>query len=132
MNISKVEIIDIPEYRDYRGGLSVIENDILPFKMKRVFYLFDVPKDCFRGKHAHIKHYTFLIAINGSFEVTVIDVKGDRKVYYLDKPNKGLLVPNMIWHELNNFSEGAVCLVIASDVHEEEDYIRDFNDFIKK
>lgn len=131
MNINKVEIIDIPEYKDYRGGLSIIENEILPFKMKRVFYLYDVPKGSFRGKHAHIEHYTFLVAINGSFDVTLIDVEGNTEIVRLDKPSNGLLIPNMIWHELNNFTTGAVCLVIASDVHKEEDYIRDFEEFLK-
>lgn len=131
MKINKVEIIDIPEYKDYRGGLSIIENEILPFKMKRVFYLYDIPEGSFRGKHAHIEHYTFLVAINGSFDITLIDVDGNTEIINLNKPNKGLLIPNMVWHELNNFTNGAVCLVIASDVHKEEDYIRDFDKFLK-
>ena len=117
MSLNKVKIIDIPEHRDNRGGLSIIENEILPFKMKRVFYLYDVPEDSFRGKHAHIEHYTFLVAINGSFDVTLIDVNGTKEVVKLNRPNKGLLIPNMVWHELNNFTIGAVCLVIASDEH---------------
>lgn len=131
MKINKVEIIDIPEYKDYRGDLSIIENEILPFKMKRVFYLYDIPEGSFRGKHAHIEHYTFLVAINGSFDITLIDVDGNTEIINLNKPNKGLLIPNMVWHELNNFTNGAVCLVIASDVHKEEDYIRDFDKFLK-
>lgn len=126
-----MEIIDIPEHRDYRGGLSIIENEILPFEMKRVFYLYDVPEGSFRGRHAHIEHYTFLVAINGSFDVILIDVEGNQEIIKLDEPNKGLLIPNMVWHELKNFTFGAVCLVIASEAHKEEDYIRDFDEFLK-
>ncbi len=132
MEINRVEIISIPEHKDFRGGLSIIENGILPFEMKRVFYLYDVPRDSFRGKHAHIEHYTFLVAINGSFDVTLIDIEGNTEIINLNKPSEGLLIPNMVWHELNNFTNGAVCLVIASDIHKEEDYVRDFEEFIKK
>lgn len=131
MDISEVKIINIPEYEDSRGGLSFIENDILPFKMKRVFYLYNVPKDSFRGRHAHIEHLTFLVALNGSFDVTLTDAEGKKVKIKLDVPNKGLFIPNMIWHELNNFSKGAVCLVIASDVHKEEDYIREIKNFLQ-
>lgn len=130
MYIDSVKIIDIPEYRDHRGGLSIIENKLIPFKIKRVFYLYDVPEGSFRGKHAHIEHYTCLVAIRGSFDVTLIDTKGKQDMIQLNKPNKALLLPNMVWHELNNFSQGAVCLVLASDIHKEEDYIRDFDEFL--
>lgn len=126
-----MKIIDIPEYKDSRGSLSFIENDVLPFKIKRVFYLYNVPNGAFRGRHAHIEHLTFLVALNGSFEASLIDTQGKRVKIKLDEPNKGLFVPNMIWHELNNFSNGAVCLVIASDIHKEEDYIRDFDVFLR-
>jgi len=129
LELKDLRIIDIPEFKDSRGALSVIENDVLPFKMKRVFYLYDVPKGSFRGRHAHIEHLTFMVAINGSFEVDLTDKKGKQIKIKLDKPNKGLFVPNMIWHELNNFSDGAVCLVIASDIHDENDYIVDFDSF---
>lgn len=130
MSLNNIKIIDIPEFTDHRGGLSFVENRILPFKMKRIFYIYNVPKGCFRGRHAHIEHFTFLVAINGSFKVSLINTKGEEKIIILDKPNMGLLIPNMIWHELTSFSKGAVCLVIASDVHKEEDYIRNFNDFL--
>ena len=131
LGIKSVKLIDIPEYKDSRGALSFIEKDVLPFKMKRIFYLYDVPKDSFRGRHAHIEHLTFLVALNGSFEVTLIDAELNKLKIKLDRPNKGLYIPNMVWHELNNFSNGAVCLVSASDVHKEDDYIREFNEFIK-
>ena len=130
MSIDEVQIVNIPEFRDSRGGLSFIEKDVLPFDIKRVFYLYDVPTDEFRGRHAHIEHYTFLVALNGSFKVTLTDVNKNKEVVKLDSPNRGLLIPNMVWHELNNFSKGSVCLVLASDVHKEEDYIRDFDSFL--
>jgi len=130
--LSKVKIIDIPDFNDFRGGMSVIEKDVIPFEIKRVFYIYNVTKDCSRGGHAHIEHLTFLVALNGSFDVTLIDNEEKKIEIKLDKPNKGLLVPNMVWHELNNFSNESVCLVLASDIHKEEDYIRDFSKFIKK
>ncbi|MGB0896763.1 MAG: sugar 3,4-ketoisomerase [Flavobacteriaceae bacterium] len=121
-------ILEIPKIADPRGNLSVIEKDVIPFKMKRIYYLYDVPSDSFRGGHAHKKLYQFLIAISGSFDVTLNDGQ-DTRVITLNKPNKGLLLVPGTWRELNNFSSGAVCLVIASDVFIEEDYIRDFNLF---
>lgn len=130
MKLSDLEIIDIPEFRDSRGGLSFIEKNILSFKIKRIFYLYDVPNNAIRGGHAHVEHLTVLIALNGSFDVTLIDQNEEKRVITLSKPNKGVLIPNMIWHEVSNFSNGAICLVIASDIHKEEDYIRDFQDFI--
>ena len=98
--------------------------------MNRIFYLYNVPKDSYRGRHAHIEHLTILVALNGSFDVTLIDQNEEKRIITLSKPNKGVLIPNMIWHEVSNFSNRAVCLVIASDIHKEEDYIRDFQDFI--
>lgn len=120
--------LDIPKIADPRGNLSVIENDIIPFKMKRIYYLYDVPSDSFRGGHAHKKLYQFLIAISGSFDVQLDDSKLKNTIT-LNKPNKGLLIVPGTWRELNNFSSGAVCLVIASEVFIEEDYIRDYDLF---
>ena len=131
MKVNKAKIIDIPQYRDERGGLSIIEKEVIPFKIKRTFYLYDVPKGAYRGKHAHIVHYTCLIAIAGSFDVTLIDTKSNQETVKLNQPNKALIIPNMVWHELNNFSNGAGCLVFASDIHKEADYIRDFDEFLR-
>lgn len=122
------KILEIPKIIDPRGNLSVIEKDVIPFTMKRIYYLYDVPSDSFRGGHAHKKLTQFLIAINGSFDVTLNDGT-DECVITLNKPNKGLLIVPGTWRELNNFSSGAVCLVIASEVFSEDDYIRDFQSF---
>lgn len=127
MNISK---INIPKIEDVRGILSVIENGILPFEIKRVYYLYDVPAGAERGGHSHIEQNEFLIALSGSFDVILNDGETEA-IVTLNKPFEGLLIKNGIWRELKNFSSGAVCLVIASDVFKEEDYIRDFNQFLK-
>lgn len=127
MNISK---INVPKIEDVRGNLSVIENGILPFEIKRVYYLYDVPAGAERGGHSHIEQNEFLIALSGSFDVILNDGETEATVT-LNKPFEGLLIKNGIWRELKNFSSGAVCLVIASDVFKEEDYIRDFNQFLK-
>lgn len=127
MNIS---IISIPKIEDARGNLSVIENEVVPFEIKRVYYLYDVPAGAERGGHSHIEQQEFLIALSGSFDVILNDGKEEKKVT-LNKPFEGLLIKNGIWRELKNFSSGSVCLVIASDVYKEEDYIRDFEEFKK-
>jgi dTDP-4-dehydrorhamnose 3,5-epimerase-like enzyme len=126
--IKHISIIDIPKIEDTRGNLSVIEKSTIPFTIKRVYYLYDVPSDAYRGGHAHIQQQELLIALSGSFEVKLNDGKNTTSIM-LNKPNKGLLIPTGIWRELENFSSGSVCLVLASDVFSEEDYIRDFNTF---
>ncbi|WP_445714993.1 sugar 3,4-ketoisomerase [Flavobacterium sp.] len=125
----KINILTIPKIEDPRGNLSVIEKDVVPFEIKRVYYLYDVPAGAERGGHSHKKQQEFLIALSGSFDVILNDGKV-QKTITLNKPFEGLLIPNGIWRELKNFSSGAVCLVVASDVFDEADYIRDFDDFI--
>ena len=126
-----IKLIDIPKIIDYRGNLAVIENDIIPFKIKRVYYLYDIPGGSYRGGHAHKKLNQFIIALSGSFEVVLKDTKKTQKIL-LNNPSKGLLITPGIWRELENFSSGAVCLVIASEEYEEDDYISDFNDFVSE
>ena len=128
-NITDLKLINIPTIEDLRGNLAFVQNDILPFEFKRIYYLFDVPSTAFRGGHSHINQHEILIALSGSFEVTLND-GSEKKSYLLNKPNIGLHIPTGIWRELENFSSGAVCLVLDSDVFEESDYIRDFNEFL--
>ena len=130
--IKDVKIIDIPKIIDPkgRGKLSVVEKEIIPFDIKRVYYLYDVPSDAYRGGHAHKNLIQFMIPLSGSFEVMVDDGNNKTKIM-LNKPHKGLLIPKGIWREMDNFSSGAVCAVLASDYFEEEDYFRDYNEFRK-
>ncbi len=129
--IDDVEIISIPKIIDEegRGKLSVIEKSIIPFEIKRVYYLYDVPSDAFRGGHAHKNLIQFMIALSGSFEVKIDDGSNNKKVM-LNKPNQGLLIPTGIWREMDNFSAGSVCLVLASEFFDESDYFRDYNTFL--
>lgn len=123
-----VQFIEIPKIKDRRGNLSVVEGDTIPFESKRVYYLYDVPSGSKRGGHCHIKQQEFLIALSGSFDVVLKDGKS-KKVMTLNKPNVGLLIVDGIWRELENFSSGAVCVVIASAEFDETDYIRDYKEF---
>ena len=127
-NLDEIELLDIPTINDARGNLAVIEKDILPYPIKRVYYVFDVPSDSFRGGHAHKEQLEFLIALSGSFTVT-LDNGRSKKSFLLNKPNKGLLLPTGIWRELEDFSSGAICLVLSSGEFEEDDYIRDYKSF---
>jgi dTDP-4-dehydrorhamnose 3,5-epimerase-like enzyme len=128
--IESVSLIEIPKIsdKDGRGNLGVLEKETVPFDIKRVYYLFDVPSDAYRGGHAHINQLELLVALSGSFEVKLNNGKSETLVT-LNKPDKGLLIEKSVWRELENFSSGAVCLVLASDVFDETDYIRDFETF---
>ncbi len=128
--IKNIDIIEIPKITDPRGNLAIIEKEVLPFAIKRVYYLYDVPSTSFRGGHAHKEQKEFLIALSGSFEVSLTDGK-QKQTVTLNKPNVGLLIGVGIWRELENFSSGAVCLVIASDEYDENDYIRNYDEFIE-
>ena len=130
MKLDEVKIINIPKITDVRGNLSVIENDVVPFSIKRVYYLYDVPSGSYRGGHAHKELEQLLIAISGSFDVVLKDQDGNKRTITLNKPDKGLLIPNMVWRELEDFSSGAICLVIASQPYNEEDYISNLDDFL--
>jgi hypothetical protein len=124
-----IKIIEIPKILDHRGNIAIIEKETLPFDFKRVYYLYDVPSSASRGGHSHKNQEEFLVALSGSFDVILNDGKTTQKVT-LNKPDKGLLISTGIWRELDNFSSGAICLVLASDVFDENDYERNFDAFM--
>ena len=129
MIIDNCKIIDLPKISDYRGNLSFVEsNNHIPFDINRIYYLYDVPGGAERGGHAHKELHQLIIAISGSFEVTLNDGK-DSITYLLNRSNKGLYICPLIWRDLKNFTSGSVCLVLASDFYSEDDYFRDYNKF---
>jgi len=122
-------LIDLPKITDPRGNLSFIEaHHHIPFDIKRVYYLYDVPGGESRGGHAHKKLEQFIIAASGSFDVVVRDGHACKE-FFLNRSYYGLYVPKMVWREIENFSSGSVCLVLASDYYEESDYYRDLEEF---
>lgn len=123
------KIIDIPKINNTKGNIGVIENDTIPFEVKRVYYLFDIPSGAKRGGHAHKNLKQVLIAISGSFDVVLKDGKS-KETITLNRPDKGLLIENNIWRELENFSSGSVCLVLASEQFSEKDYIRSYKEYL--
>lgn len=117
-------------HSERKGNISVIENDkTIPFEVKRVYYLYDIPGGEERGAHAHKKLQQLIIAASGSFDVILNDGNVKRR-FTLNHPYQGLYVKPGIWRDLGEFSSGAVCLVLASEVYDEADYIRDYNDFL--
>ena len=123
------KIIDIPKINNTKGNIGVIQNDTIPFDVKRVYYLFDVPSGAKRGGHAHKKLKQVILAISGSFDVVLKDGKS-KEIITLNRPDKGLLIENNIWRELENFSSGSVCLVLASEEFSEDDYIRSYKEYL--
>ena len=122
-------IIQLPKVEDVRGNLTFIEeNRHIPFEIKRVYYLYDVPGGETRGGHAHKQLQQFIIAASGSFDV-VLDDGSSRERYHLNRSYYGLYIPPMTWREIDNFSSGSVCLVLASEYFSEPDYIRDYDVF---
>src|SRR5690554_8154353 len=127
IDLDKIELIEIRKISDPdgRGNLSVIEKDVLPFVIKRVYYLYDVPSSSSRGGHAHKKLQQFLIALSGSFDV-LLDNGTQRRDITLNRPDSGLLIPNGIWRELEQYSSGSVCLSFVCVGSDRSDYIRDY------
>jgi dTDP-4-dehydrorhamnose 3,5-epimerase-like enzyme len=124
-------VISLPRISSSSGSITAINNlKEVPFKIERVYYLYDVPNGQTRGGHAHKDLYQLVVAVSGSFEIIIDDHTSKRKIF-LNNPNIGLLVPPGIWRELVNFSSGSVCLVLASLRYSEDDYIRNYDDFIK-
>ncbi|WP_419781759.1 sugar 3,4-ketoisomerase [Maridesulfovibrio sp.] len=127
----KPQIIELPKILDNRGNLTFIENSRhIPFDIKRVYYLYDVPGGETRGGHAHKKLRQYIIAASGSFDVVLDDGKTKTK-FSLNRSYYGLYIPTMTWRELENFSSGSVCLVLASEYYDPSDYYYSYDEFIK-
>ncbi len=130
-SVFEASIITLPVIQFRAGNISPIENSIhLPFDVKRIFYLYDIPGGESRGAHAHKDCYQFLIPASGSFEVQMDDGVSKRQVF-LNRPYHGLLIPPSIWASELNFSSGSVCLVLASHIYDPSDYIRDYSSFLQ-
>jgi dTDP-4-dehydrorhamnose 3,5-epimerase-like enzyme len=131
MTIERCQILELPKIHDPRGNLTFVEsNNQIPFTIERVYYLYDVPGGSERGGHAHKGLHQLIIAMSGSFDVVLDDGK-DKKRVHLNRSYSGLYVCPMIWRELDNFSSGAVCMVLASNKYDESDYYRDYAEFMR-
>lgn len=126
------KIIELPKITDPRGNLTVVEQlKEVPFEIKRVYWTYDVPGGERRGGHAHKNLLQLVVALGGSFHVTLDNGK-EKETYLLNHPYQGLLIPTMTWRTLEDFSSGAVCMVLTSDYYDENDYIREYDDFLKE
>lgn len=124
-------LICLPKIGDRIGHITALNNDVeIPFSIKRVFYLYDIPGGESRGAHAHKDCYQFLVAVSGSFEVLLDDGRTKRMIQ-INRPDIGLLIPPGIWASEINFSSGSICLVLASHFYDEKDYFRNYENFIE-
>ncbi|QEL64404.1 hypothetical protein OTERR_09280 [Oryzomicrobium terrae] len=129
MGIEQCEIIEFPIIHDPRGNLTFVEGGHhIPFDIKRVYYLYDVPGGAQRGGHAHRNLHQVVIAMSGSFDI-VLDDGTHKRRHHLNRSYYGLYIAPMMWREIDNFSSGSVCMVLASDIYDEADYFRNYNDF---
>ena len=130
MTLEECKILELPRIERPEGNLTFVEgNNHLPFEIRRVYYLYDVPGGAERGGHGHKKLQQFFIAMSGSFDVQ-LDDGVNRETHHLNRSYFGLYVGSMIWRVVNNFSSGSVCMVLASENYLEEDYIRDYDEFL--
>jgi dTDP-4-dehydrorhamnose 3,5-epimerase-like enzyme len=128
-SLDDCRIVNFPKVTDYRGNLSFIEeNNQIPFQIKRVYYLYDVPSGATRGGHAHKALHQVVIALSGSFDV-ILDDGIRKRSFFLNRPHYGLYIPPKVWRELENFSSNSVALSLVSEVYDESDYIRDYDAF---
>ena len=132
MSADQCRIIDLPKVTDPRGNLTFIEGERhIPFEIKRVYYIYDVPGGAERGGHAHKKLEQFLIAVSGSFDVILSDGR-DKRRYQLNRSHYGLYTCPLIWREMENFSSGSVCLALSSEYYDVADYYRDYAEFLNE
>ena len=130
MSIKDCRLIDLPRINDPRGNLTFIEGSRhIPFDLRRVFYLYDVPGGALRAGHALKRCQQFIIAASGSFDV-VLDDGSEKRRYQLNRSYYGLYVPPLVWREIDNFSSNSICVVLASEAFDEADYYREYNDFL--
>jgi dTDP-4-dehydrorhamnose 3,5-epimerase-like enzyme len=130
MTIEECKIIELPRISDPRGNLTFIEgNRNIPFAMKRAYWIYDVPGGEIRGGHSYRMLHELIIAVSGSFDVAVDDGR-NKKMFSLNRSYYGLYVPSMIWRDVENFSTNSLCLILASDVYSEADYIRDYGEYL--
>lgn len=130
MGLDSCRFIELPIIHDPRGNLTFVEGSRhIPFDIRRVYYLYDVPGGAQRGGHAHRKLHQLIIAMSGSFDVVLDDGSRNRR-YHLNRSYYGLYVAPMMWREIDNFSSGSVCMVLASDYFDESDYFRDYQQFV--
>lgn len=130
-NVDDCKILNLPKIQSDAGSLTVLEKDInIPFDIKRIYYLYDVPMGSERGGHGHYELEQFIVAASGSFTFVLDDGKNQKEVF-LNDPSKALYIKPGIWREIKNFSSGSICLVLASDEYNETDYIREYDEYIK-
>ena len=130
MSMEDCKIIELPKFSDPRGNLTFIEGmRHIPFEIRRVYYTYDVPGGADRGGHAHKALHQLMIAMSGSFDVTLDDGRSKKK-FHLSRSYQGLYICPMIWRHLDNFSSGSVSMVLASNIYEASDYFRDYDDFM--
>jgi len=130
MSVNQCRMVDLPRVNDPRGNLTFIEaNRHIPFDIRRVYYLYDVPGGSERGGHAHKALHQLIIAMSGSFDIHLDDGR-EKKTIHMNRSYNGLYICPMIWREIDNFSSGAVCMVLASDYYDELDYYREYSEFI--
>lgn len=131
-NVYDATIVELPKIHNSAGNITAIDNinDTIPFDVKRIYYLYDIPGGESRGAHAHKELQQLIVAASGSFDITLDDGQ-TRRTFQLSKPYFGLYMPAGLWRELNNFSSGAICLVLASEVYKSNDYLYEYSDFLK-
>ena len=129
--VKNCKLININNINDSRGNIAFLQSPDIPFSIKRIYYLYSIPDFAKRGGHAHKKLHQFMIALNGSFKIS-LDDGVQKKEYTLDNPEEGLYLPPMIWRDISEFKGNSICLVTASEDYDEEDYFRDYDRFIQE